>query len=53
VERLRDRAGDVIVTVERVEAVPRTASGKLRSVVCLLDADPGGYTLQRAGAAAG
>lgn len=34
--RLRDRVGDVRVTVERVEAIERGAGGKFRAVVCRL-----------------
>ena len=36
VERLQERMGEVDVTREVVEEVPRTASGKLRAVVCNL-----------------
>jgi phenylacetate-CoA ligase len=38
IERMRERMGDVRVIVEQVDEVPRTSSGKLRSVVCLLTA---------------
>lgn len=37
VERIRDRLGDVTVEIEEVDAIPRTANGKLRAVVCALD----------------
>lgn len=33
-ERLRERLGDVAVTIDRVDEVPRTTSGKLRAVIC-------------------
>lgn len=36
-ERLCQRLGDVEVQLEHVESVPRTASGKVRAVVCNLD----------------
>ncbi len=36
---LRARMGSVEVIVEPVEALPRTANGKFRSVICNLDAD--------------
>lgn len=36
VERLRDRLGDVEVVLEAVPAIPRTANGKFRAVVCRL-----------------
>jgi phenylacetate-CoA ligase len=35
-ERLRDRVGDVGVTIERVDHIERTANGKFRAVVCKL-----------------
>jgi phenylacetate-CoA ligase len=35
-ERLRSRMGDVQVILEEVDAVPRTANGKVRSVICNL-----------------
>jgi phenylacetate-CoA ligase len=34
VERLRERLGDVEVLLEEVPAVPRSANGKLRAVLC-------------------
>jgi phenylacetate-CoA ligase len=34
VTRLRERLGDVAVVLEEVSAVPRSAGGKLRAVVC-------------------
>ncbi len=37
--RLRDRMGPVQVTVEPVEAIPRSANGKFRAVVCRLSAE--------------
>jgi phenylacetate-CoA ligase len=37
VSRLRDRVGDVQVVLEPVTEVARTASGKVRSVICNLD----------------
>jgi len=37
VERIRDRLGDVTVEIEEMDAIPRTANGKLRAVVCALD----------------
>jgi phenylacetate-CoA ligase len=36
VERLHERLGKIEVVLERVEEVPRTASGKVRAVVCNL-----------------
>ncbi|MGE0360212.1 MAG: phenylacetate--CoA ligase family protein [Vicinamibacterales bacterium] len=38
-ERLRDRVGDVQVSVERVSEIARGASGKFRAVICRLPAD--------------
>ncbi len=38
VERLRQRMGDVAVTLEAVDEIPRTANGKLRAVICNLPA---------------
>jgi phenylacetate-CoA ligase len=38
-ERLRDRVGDVHVTVERVNQIARSANGKFRAVVCNLPRD--------------
>jgi phenylacetate-CoA ligase len=38
VKRLRDRMGDVRVTLEQVERLPRTANGKFRAVICNLPA---------------
>lgn len=35
-ERLRERLGDVAVVLEPVAEIPRTANGKLRSVVCAI-----------------
>ena len=35
-DRLRDRLGDVEVVLEAVDALPRTANGKLRAVICAL-----------------
>ena len=35
-ERLRDRVGDVGVTVERVNEIARSANGKFRAVICKL-----------------
>ena len=35
-ERLRDRVGDVTVTVECVDAIARSANGKFRAVICRL-----------------
>jgi len=34
--RIRDRLGDVRVTIEEVAEIPRTSNGKLRAVVCQL-----------------
>jgi len=34
VSRLRNRVGDVTVVLERVAQIPRTASGKVRAVLC-------------------
>lgn len=34
VERVRDRLGDVQVVLERCDAIPRTANGKFRAVIC-------------------
>ena len=34
--RIRDRLGDVVVTVDEVTEIPRTANGKLRAVICQL-----------------
>lgn len=39
---LRHRMGDIRVVVDRVDAIPRSANGKLRSVICALtEADRG------------
>lgn len=38
VDRLRERMGDVRVSIDRVDTVPRTASGKLRAIICNLSA---------------
>jgi phenylacetate-CoA ligase len=38
VENLLDRLGDVRVTVNLVEAVPRTSNGKVRAVICKVPA---------------
>lgn len=35
-ERLRERLGDVAVILEAVTEIPRTANGKLRSVMCAI-----------------
>ncbi|HEX9579699.1 MAG TPA: hypothetical protein VF970_01205 [Gemmatimonadales bacterium] len=48
VERLRDRMGPVTVTLEYVEAVPRTAGGKVRAVVCALNGGERAAALHRA-----
>ena len=37
VRGLRARMGTVHVRVERVEAIPRAANGKFRSVICQID----------------
>lgn len=37
--RIRERLGDVTVILEPVPAIPRTANGKLRAVVCALSRD--------------
>jgi phenylacetate-CoA ligase len=37
--RIRDRLGDVAVDLEKVDAIPRTANGKLRAVICALSAE--------------
>lgn len=34
--RIRDRLGDVIVTIDEVSEIPRTSNGKLRAVICEL-----------------
>ncbi|MGH7528936.1 MAG: hypothetical protein ACREMN_00990, partial [Gemmatimonadales bacterium] len=39
---VRSRLGDVRVIVDRVDAVPRTANGKLRAIVCNLPRDARG-----------
>ena len=39
VSGLRARMGSVQVIVERVEAIPRTANGKFRAVICNIDPD--------------
>ena len=36
VQRLRDRVGDVRVTIECVDRIPRAANGKFRAVICRL-----------------
>lgn len=36
VERVRARMGDIKVVLERVDEVPREASGKFRAVICQL-----------------
>jgi phenylacetate-CoA ligase len=36
-ERLRERVGEMEVSLEYVETVPRTANGKVRTVVCQLE----------------
>lgn len=38
-ERLRERVGQAEVKVETWDAIPRSANGKLRAVVCLLSAE--------------
>jgi phenylacetate-CoA ligase len=38
VTRLKERMGDVRVIVDRVTEIPRTASGKLRAIICQLPA---------------
>ena len=55
VSRLQDRMGDVRVIVDRVLEVPRTANGKLRSVVCQLPASErtAGLANRAAGGGAG
>src|SRR5439155_2319211 len=39
VSGLRARMGSVQVIVERVEAIPKTANGKFRAVICNIDPD--------------
>lgn len=39
VSRLKERMGEIDVVLERVAAIPRTAAGKFRAVVCDLDAE--------------
>ena len=39
VENLLDRLGDVRVTINLVEVVPRTANGKVRAVICNVPAE--------------
>lgn len=34
--RIRDRLGDVTVTIDEVAQIPRTSNGKLRAVICSL-----------------
>lgn len=36
IQRIRERMGNVTVELERVNAIPRTANGKLRAVICEL-----------------
>jgi phenylacetate-CoA ligase len=38
-ERIRERMGPVNVILEEVNAIPRTANGKIRAVICQLSAD--------------
>ena len=45
-ERLRDRVGDVAVTVECVDAIARSSNGKFRAVICRLP--PGDLHLEAA-----
>jgi phenylacetate-CoA ligase len=42
---LRNRMGDVRVVVDRVDAIPRSANGKLRAVICALSEQERGATL--------
>ena len=39
VDNLRDRMGDIRITVELVDVLPRTANGKVRAVICKVPAD--------------
>ena len=39
IENLRDRMGDVKITVELVDVLPRTSNGKVRAVICNVPAD--------------
>jgi phenylacetate-CoA ligase len=39
INNLRDRMGDVRITVELVDALPRTSNGKVRAVVCKVPAE--------------
>ncbi|MEX2156268.1 MAG: AMP-binding protein [Gemmatimonadales bacterium] len=47
IHRLRERMGDVRVTVECVEEVPRSANGKLRAVISNLSATQRAAALER------
>jgi len=38
-ERLRERLGDVAVVLEAADEIPRSANGKLRSVVCAIPSE--------------
>jgi phenylacetate-CoA ligase len=48
VERLVQRVGDMAVSLDYVDAVPRTSGGKVRAVVCALDAPTRAAALERA-----
>jgi phenylacetate-CoA ligase len=47
VHNLLDRMGDVRVTVEHVDVLPRTANGKVRAVVCNVPAEVRASALQK------
>jgi phenylacetate-CoA ligase len=49
--RLRERLGDVAVTLRRVGEVPRTSAGKIRAVVCHVPREERAAVLARAAAA--
>jgi phenylacetate-CoA ligase len=47
VDNLLDRMGDVRITVEHVDVLPRTANGKVRAVVCNVPAEVRASALQQ------
>jgi phenylacetate-CoA ligase len=52
-ERVRERMGDVVVTLDPVELVPRSVAGKLQMVRCELSDEERASVLERNSATAG